>query len=91
MDKERRRQALTLYLYYLNQDIEGEKKAVSGMQKLVDAYSRQHEFADRDAIEDAKLEARQVALSRPICRHVCLTSSFLYETFCFPLFRHTPC
>lgn len=61
MDGERRRQALTLFLYYLGQDISTERKAVEGMQNLVDAYSRQPDYADREAVEDARLQSRQVS------------------------------
>lgn len=63
MDSERRRQALILFLYYLRQDIEQEQKTVSGVQKLVDAYSSQPEYADREALEDTRLQGRQVCMS----------------------------
>ena len=66
MDGERRRQALTLFLYYLHKDIESEKKAVAGMQNLMDAYSRQPDYADREVVEDTRLQARQVC---PAPRH----------------------
>lgn len=60
MDKERRRQALTLYIYYLAQDIEIERKGVDGVQKLMDIYKNQPDYADYEAMEETKRQARQV-------------------------------
>lgn len=60
MDSERRRQALTLFLYYLRQDIESEQKVVAGIKKLVDAYNSQPEYTDRETLEDTRLQSRQV-------------------------------
>ena len=63
MDRERRRQALTLFMYYLAQDIETEKKTVAGVQKLVDIYKSQPDYADYEAVEETKLQARQVSIN----------------------------
>lgn len=60
MDKERRRQALTLFIYYLAQDIEVEKKTVAGVQKLVEIYANKPDYADYEAMEETKLQAKQV-------------------------------
>ncbi|XP_067933564.1 nostrin-like isoform X2 [Watersipora subatra] len=60
METESRRQALTLFRYYLAQDIEGEKKSVAGVQKLVDIYRSQPDYADFETIEETKLQSRQV-------------------------------
>ena len=61
MDTERRRQALTLYIYYLAQDIEVEKNSVAGVQRLVDIYKNQPDYTDFETMEEAKLQARQVS------------------------------
>lgn len=60
METERRRQALTLFIYYLAQDIDVEKKSVTGIQKLVEIYKNQPDYADFETIEETKLQARQV-------------------------------
>ena len=61
MDTERRRQALTLYIYYLAQDIEVEKNSVAGVQRLVDIYKNQPDYTDFETMEETKLQARQVS------------------------------
>ena len=70
MDRERRRQALTLFMYYLAQDIETEKKTVAGVQKLVDIYKSQPDYADYEAVEETKLQARQVSINTIILNFI---------------------
>jgi hypothetical protein len=62
MNKDRRIFALRTYLYFIETDIERERKGREGVEKLLDIYQKKPNYGDSETQEDIKMRLTGVSM-----------------------------